>query len=165
MLDRDFCLSSLYFPPREKLYQENSKDWPKLLPKVAKLCDTDGIPERIFLKKLQMTKMHEKFQSWQRVSASKRWRGLSGEVYLLLISSEFCVTSNKTCVILLFTCWVILYAFLLSAVLFKINLFAKKIRNTFRVSNSFDPDMTWHFVRPDRGPNCLQRLSAELSHY
>ena len=42
-------------------------------------------------------------------------------------------------------------------------------RNTIRVSNSLDPDQARHFVRPDLehfvgpdlGPNCLQRLSAE----
>ena len=34
-------------------------------------------------------------------------------------------------------------------------------RNTIRVSNSLDPYQAWHFVRPDLGPNCLQRLSAD----
>ena len=34
-------------------------------------------------------------------------------------------------------------------------------RNTIRVSNSLDPDQAGHFVRPDLGPNCLQRLSAD----
>ena len=29
-----------------------------------------------------------------------------------------------------------------------------------RVSNSLDQDQARHFVRPDLGPNCLQRLSA-----
>ena len=29
-----------------------------------------------------------------------------------------------------------------------------------RVSNSLDPDQARHFVRPDLGQNCLQRLSA-----
>ena len=33
--------------------------------------------------------------------------------------------------------------------------------NTIRVSNSLDPDQTRHFVEPDLGPNCLQRLSAD----
>ena len=33
--------------------------------------------------------------------------------------------------------------------------------NTIRVSNSLDPDQTRHFIRPDLGPNCLQRLSAD----
>ena len=33
--------------------------------------------------------------------------------------------------------------------------------NTFRVSNSLDPDLARHFVGPDLGPNCLQRLSAD----
>ena len=29
------------------------------------------------------------------------------------------------------------------------------------MSNSFDPDQERHFVGPDLGPNCLQRLSAD----
>ena len=33
--------------------------------------------------------------------------------------------------------------------------------NTIRVSNSLDPDQARHFVEPDLGPNCLQRLSAD----
>ena len=37
-------------------------------------------------------------------------------------------------------------------------------RNTNRVSNGLDPDQDRHFVGPDLGPNCLQRLSADKSH-
>ena len=37
----------------------------------------------------------------------------------------------------------------------------KSSRNSFRVSNSMDPDQDRHSVGPDLGPNCLQRLSAE----
>ena len=33
--------------------------------------------------------------------------------------------------------------------------------STIRVANSLDPDQARHFVRPDLGPNCLQRLSAD----
>ena len=33
--------------------------------------------------------------------------------------------------------------------------------NTIRVSNSLDPDQAQHFVGPNLGPNCLQRLSAD----
>ena len=32
--------------------------------------------------------------------------------------------------------------------------------NSIRASNSLDPDQARHFVGPDLGPNCLQRLSA-----
>ena len=35
--------------------------------------------------------------------------------------------------------------------------------NTIRVSNSLDPDQARHFVGPDLGPNCLQRLSADIA--
>ena len=31
------------------------------------------------------------------------------------------------------------------------------------MSNSLDPDQARHFVRPDLGPNCLQRLLADDS--
>ena len=30
-----------------------------------------------------------------------------------------------------------------------------------RVSNRLDPDQARHFVGPDMGPNCLQRLATE----
>ena len=33
--------------------------------------------------------------------------------------------------------------------------------NTNRVSNRLDPDQARHFVGPDLGPNCLQRLSVD----
>ena len=29
------------------------------------------------------------------------------------------------------------------------------------MSNSLDPDQDRHFVGPDMGPNCLQKLSAD----
>ena len=51
---------------------------------------------------------------------------------------------------------VILHAFLLSAHFFKINF-----SNIILVSNSLDPDQAEWFVRPDLGPNCLQRLSYQ----
>ena len=35
--------------------------------------------------------------------------------------------------------------------------------NTIRVSNSLDPDQARHYVGPDLGPNCLQRLSADTA--
>ena len=36
--------------------------------------------------------------------------------------------------------------------------------NTIRVSNSkIDPNQARHFVGPDLGPNCLQRLSADIA--
>ena len=33
-------------------------------------------------------------------------------------------------------------------------------RNTIRVSNRLDPDQARHFVGPDLGHNCLQKLSV-----
>ena len=35
--------------------------------------------------------------------------------------------------------------------------------NTIRVSKRLDPDQARHFVGPDLGPNCLQRLSADIA--
>ena len=47
-------------------------------------------------------------------------------------------------------------------IFFKINFFSKNsFRNTIRVSNSSDPDQARHFVGPDLGPNCLQKLSPD----
>ena len=41
-------------------------------------------------------------------------------------------------------------------------MFSKNsFRNIIRVSNSLDPDQARHFVRPNLGPNCLQKLSAD----
>ena len=52
--------------------------------------------------------------------------------------------------------------FLLSADFFSKSIFShNSFKNTFRVSNSLDPDHARHFVRSDLGPNCLQRLSAD----
>ena len=39
--------------------------------------------------------------------------------------------------------------------------FFYSFRNTVRVASSLDPDQARCFVRPDLGPNCLQRLSAD----
>ena len=47
-----------------------------------------------------------------------------------------------------------------SADFFQNQFFSKNsFRNTIRVSNSLDPDQARHFVGPDLGPTCLQRLS------
>ena len=43
---------------------------------------------------------------------------------------------------------------------FKISFF-NCFRNTYRVSNSLDPDQDLHSVGFDVGLNCLQRLSAD----
>ena len=46
-------------------------------------------------------------------------------------------------------------------IFFKINFLKNSCRSTVRVSNSLDPDQVQHFVGPNLGPNCLQRLSAD----
>ena len=43
---------------------------------------------------------------------------------------------------------------------FKINFFEKFFQE-YHLSDRLDPDQARHIVRPDLGPNCLQRLSAE----
>ena len=49
---------------------------------------------------------------------------------------------------------------------FKINFFSKNsFRNTIRMSNSLDPDQDCHYVSPDLGPSCLQRISADKKNY
>ena len=57
------------------------------------------------------------------------------------------------------------FFFLFSAVFFyfKINLSENSFRNATSVTNSFDPDQARRFVGPDLGPNCLQRLSADIT--
>ena len=37
----------------------------------------------------------------------------------------------------------------------------KSFMNTIRLSNSLDPDQDQHFVGPDLGLNCLQRLTVD----
>ena len=52
--------------------------------------------------------------------------------------------------------------FVVCGFFFKINFFSNKsFRNTIRLSNCLDPDQAQHFVGPELGPNCLQRLSAD----
>ena len=54
--------------------------------------------------------------------------------------------------------------FFSSANFFQNQIFFKKsFRNTIRVSKSLDPDQARHFVMPDLGLNCLQRLSADIT--
>ena len=43
----------------------------------------------------------------------------------------------------------------------KIAFFMISFSNTFRLSNSLDVDQARHYVGPDLGSNCLQRLSAD----
>ena len=45
---------------------------------------------------------------------------------------------------------------------FKINfLEKKKLRNTIRVSTDFRQNQARRSAKPDPGPNCLQRLTAD----
>ena len=51
--------------------------------------------------------------------------------------------------------------FLSSADFFLNQLFQKNsFKNTIRVSNSLDPDQVSHYIGPDPGRNCLQKLSS-----
>ena len=52
-------------------------------------------------------------------------------------------------------------SYFLSSAFFKINFLEKFSQKYHRASNSLDLDQAQHFVRPDLGPNCLQRLSAD----
>ena len=52
--------------------------------------------------------------------------------------------------------------FVCRLLIFSKSTFTKNsFRNTVRVTNSLDPDQAGHFVGPDLGPNCLQKLSAD----
>ena len=67
--------------------------------------------------------------------------------------------------------WVIFHAFCCLLILFKIIFFDTFFQEHHQcqtvwiqirpMSNSLDPDQAYNFVRPDLGPNCLQRLSAD----
>ena len=58
---------------------------------------------------------------------------------------------------LLFSCWVMPLFFSLQILL------SKKIFHNFHQSaNKLYQDHTQHFIRPDLGPNCLQRLAAVM---
>ena len=60
--------------------------------------------------------------------------------------------------------WVIMQAFfVVSCFIFKIDFSEYCFRNTTSVSNSLDPDQGRRFVGPDLGPNCLQKLSADIT--
>ena len=61
------------------------------------------------------------------------------------------------CLLKTFECWVFFHALLSSANFFQNQFFQK---NSFTMSNSLDPDEALHFVGPDQGPNCLQRIST-----
>ena len=50
---------------------------------------------------------------------------------------------------------------ILSADFFQNHPFQKILSGIPSVSNNLDPDQARHFVGPDLGPNCLQRLSAD----
>ena len=66
---------------------------------------------------------------------------------------------------IIFDYWVIFHAFLSSADFFsKWTFLINSFRNTIRVSNSLLPDQAQHYVGPDLGPNCLQRLSPINSY-
>ena len=55
---------------------------------------------------------------------------------------------------------------LLASVTFflKLTFTKKSFVNTIKVSNGLKPDQDPHFVSPDLGPNCLQRLASDDYH-
>ena len=58
---------------------------------------------------------------------------------------------------------ILLLIFLHTLLLCHILLFGCWIFQYYLVSKSLDPDQVQHFVGPDLGPNCLQRLSADIN--
>ena len=61
----------------------------------------------------------------------------------------------------IFAYWVILHAFLSSAVFFSKSTFSKILSGIPSVSNSLDPGQVQHSVGPDLDSICLHRLSAD----
>ena len=45
----------------------------------------------------------------------------------------------------------------------KLTFSKNSFRNTIRVTKSLDPDQDRHFVGPDLGPSCLQRLYQQTT--
>ena len=50
-----------------------------------------------------------------------------------------------------------------SAEISKLTFSKNYFRNTIRVTKSLDPDQDRHFVGPDLGPSCLQRLYQQTT--
>ena len=83
-------------------------------------------------------------QSFARIKLSRKFSNLqySGDIGPECLS--LCLLGNFPC-------------FNLSSA----DFFQNSFWNTIRVSNSLNPDQARHFVWPDLGPNCLQRLAAD----
>ena len=56
-------------------------------------------------------------------------------------------------------CFFVLSAVVALLLFFFITIFS--LENTIRVSNSLDLDQAQHFVGPDLGPSCLQRIQSD----
>ena len=70
----------------------------------------------------------------------------------------------KKCILISF--WIFEYFFIIPShfiIAPYFTLWMLDFFNTIRVSNSLDQDQAQHFVGPDLGPNCLQRLSAYIA--
>ena len=70
------------------------------------------------------------------------------------------------CILGNFSCFFVACCFFSKSTFWK-----NSFMSTIRVSNSLDLDQARHFVGPDLGPNCLQKLSADdirrqkVNHY
>ena len=80
-----------------------------------------------------------------------------------------CIYSDQqTCSIKLLTLSILgnFSCFFVVCLFFSKSTFLKNsFRNTIRMANSLDPDQARHFIGPDLGPNCLQRLSADEANF
>ena len=75
----------------------------------------------------------------------KNWSIVNNHTIIWKLYLTLCMLGNFSC----FCCHLPTF--------FKCNF----LKNTIRVSNSLNPDQDQHFVSPDLGPNCLQRISAD----
>ena len=76
------------------------------------------------------------------------------QIYSALLT--LCMLGNFACIFV-----VCFFFFFFFFVFFNYFFFQNKsFRNTIRVSDSLDPDQARHFVGPDLGLSCLQRISA-----
>ena len=137
--------------------------------------------ELVFLRNLSLLK-HHNFCPLSRWTGAGRW-DVSNVIqccvwaaelewiYLWMVMVHFCLMlcqpsltnsyQHELCNIgkVLTLCMLgnFLYYFVVYCLFSKLTFSKNYFRKTFRMSNSLDPEQAWHFVKPDLGPNYLQR--------
>ena len=132
----------------------------------TKLFDTLMVYLKEFFKKVDFEKKTAKGKNvWKIFPGGKEWNQTLDSVhreYNLASTRDFGIYCTCAKPPLICACWVIVHASVVICWLFSKWTFSKNsFRNTIWVSNSLDLDQYPCSVRPDLGPNCLQRLSPD----